>query len=417
MKDFTLTSKDWNIDGNKLGISPGDRIIMQGNRNEIEFHNLKGTPDNPILITADGITIKGIVQGGRVVIFSNCSYVKFMGVDSRFSITGGGQGVDFRDLSTDVECANVDFHDISYLGFACKTDPTCDTKTQRGGFILKNVAVHDCTFKNIMTGEAIYIGESHFWTTVSIVCAGKTIQVKEHEVQGVTIYDNIFENIGRDGIQIGACTLGCFVFDNKISNYGVTKEYGQGSGITINPGTFADVYRNVIDTGSGYGILAQGRGGNIHHNLIMNTGWGVVGSDNTKGDGGGIMLAAYEPADFKAFKVTNNTLLGINRYGVECFCEIGDNILDSNIIEMKSGQHIKLNSAKTLLKDTNNIKSLDMASLKLDADYAPMVGSPAISGSITAGAYIRKPVVETPTFEIVDGVVYAMAPSGRYKLN
>jgi hypothetical protein len=156
---------------------------------------------------------------------------------------------------------------------------------------------------------------------------------------------------------------------NKIKNFGMTKEYGQGSGVTWNPGSTGEVAYNTIDTGSGFGILAQGRGsGKIHHNVILNTG--------TKLDGGGIMVAAYTPIDLAGYEVYNNTLININRVGLEYYSPITwrDNVLQmsAGILKKQGGSAGKLTIAG------NNIEVFGNSDqLKLDANYAPLPTSPA----------------------------------------
>ena len=406
MSDIKLKPTDWNIDAAKYGIKPGDRVILTGKlRSDIVFTNLV---DN-VVISDEPSIIKGGVPGGRVVTFSNCKGVRITGSNAPLEITGGGQAIDFRDLSTDVEADNLYIHDVAYLAIAAKTDPTCDPKTQRGGFVLKNVYFHHNRIANIMTGEGYYIGESHYHTTVNVSCAGKVNAVKEHEVIGVQINNNTFENIGRDGIQVGATSAGCYIQDNKIKNFGMTKEYGQGSGITINPGTVAEVYNNIIDTGSGFGIIAQGPGGSkIHHNVIINTG--------TTKDGGGIMLASYGQ-NVGAYDVRNNTLLDINRVGIEYYSAAD---LNDNIINVKTGGQIIKIGASAKITDVGNMKFLgDRTFLKLDANYIPTKDSTVVPG-IGIGDYKKPiPVVkrEEGQLEIVttDGLVevFAVKPDGE----
>jgi hypothetical protein len=185
---------------------------------------------------------------------------------------------------------------------------------------------------------------------------------------------------------------------NKIHDFGYTKEYGQGSGVTWNPGSTGEVAYNTIDTGSGFGVLAQGRGsGKIHHNVILNTG--------TLVDGGGIMLAAYAPIDAAGYEVYNNTLEGINRVGVEYYSQFNP---QNNIINVVTGaQLVKKGGTVTIAIPASNIQlSGDPAQLKLSALYVPMEGSPAYRDSGDAGALqavrIPKPITYSGTVQVVE---------------
>ncbi len=392
--DYILASQDWNIAGAKY--KAGDRILLaHGTRNEIEFHDLKGAPGNPITVTTAGTTtIRGINPGGRVVIFYNCSHVRFTGgEDSKIDVTGGGQGVDFRDRSTDCEVDHIYFHDIGYSAVNMKTDPTCNSNTWRGNFVLYNPIVHDCTFKNIMTGEGIYIGESHWHTQLDRTCNGVPIKVKEHEVVGAKVYNNTFENIGRDACQIGGCPTGAKIYNNKLKNVGMTKEYGQGSGLQANPGTVAEIYDNYIETGSNFAIITQGPGGSvIRNNVIINTG--------STTDGGGIMTAQYIP-NGKPDYIYNNTLINVTRYGIQYFSPVE---VKDNIINVKTGYAIlnKGGGSGTIV-DTGNIKLVgDPVTLKLDVNYVPLVDSPAYGPVTDKGA---KQSVKAPIPVVENGFV------------
>lgn len=422
--DVTIPSSAWYVDIDKktnanayvLAVKPGQTVCFaDGVRGPIEFHNINGLQDLPITFAScGGTTLKG-GAGQHVVQFYNSSFVRVSGQQGPIDITGGGHGLYFRDLSTDVEAHTVAFHDLGYSGFEAKTDPTCDPKTWRGAFTLRNPRVINCTFDNIATGEAIYIGESHYATTFPLSgCASGVKSAQEHDVIGATVTGCRFKNIGRDAIQIGAST-GMVVTYNKIYNFGMTKEYGQGSGVTWNPGSTGEVAYNTIDTGSGFGILAQGRGsGKIHHNVVLNTGTPV--------DGGGIMLAAYAPIDAAGYEVYNNTLEGVNRVGIEYYSQFNP---QNNIINVVTGgQLIKKGGAVTVSIPTTNIQLIgDPVSLKLDPNYIPLIGSPAYRDPIDAGAMqsIKPPKItkEAGTVELIttDGIDawYLTTPSGKRK--
>lgn len=78
--------------------------------------------------------------------------------------------------------------------------------------------------------EGIYIGPS---------------KASETKVQGVVVTGNKLFRCGWDGIQIGNC--GYFVlYDNIVWDAGLSKEYGQDYGVTINPGSLGYCYNNQV---------------------------------------------------------------------------------------------------------------------------------------------------------------------------
>jgi hypothetical protein len=413
--DFTVKG-DQVLDNTKMGVKPGQTVCFSaGTYSWLYIQNFKGAPGLPITFknACDGkVIFNGGTGGSRVVWAINDQFIHFTGTGnpSEFygiEITGGGQGIDFRDRSSDIEFDHVYGHDIGYSFFNAKTDPVCGKpETQRGGFTMYNISYHDNKASNIKTGEAAYVGESHYVSGFKAACG----ILQEHDVVGVQFYNNTFENIGRDGIQVGSAISGLnLIYNNDIKNFGMTKEYGQGSGITINPGSIFEVYNNRVDTGSGYGILAQGPGGSkIHNNLIINTGW--------TSDGGGIMLAVYG-TPVGNYQVYSNTLVGVNRYGVEYFCSMD---LKNNVIEMASGTPLKASSTAKIT-DTGNVKTTDLLSLKLDVSFVPTETSPVTLG-VGYKDYVKPPpkiIREDATSELIttDGVEewFLVTPSGKRK--
>lgn len=371
--DFVIPLNAWQVDGNTLkgvngqvGVKPGDKVCFaSGIRADITFSNFQGAPGNPIIVTnmCDGQAIvKGLTAGtGRLMYMGNCQYIRVTGtgnpgIQYGIEMTVGVQAIDFRDLSTDVEADHIYVHDIGYSAFNAKTDPTCDPRTWRGAFTMRNVSFHDNKVSNT-GGEGIYIGESHFNTTVPVVCLGITLQAQEHEVIGAKVYNNIFENIGRDAIQVGAVTSGGEIHHNKITNFGTTNEYGQQSGIQINPGTNAEIYNNVIDTGTGFGLFAGGRGGShVYNNIIMNC------------QQGGIICADYPPLDPSGFIFSNNTLINNKVYGIYMLSE---NTLSNqwvnniNVGPASNFEFVHLNNPnKIKWTASNNIETNDINSVK-----------------------------------------------------
>ena len=371
--DFIIPASAYAVDGatlkgvnGQIGVKPGDKVCFaNGTRIDVMMTNFIGTAANPILITnmCDGqVRIQGAsAAAGRLMYMGNCKFVRVSGsgnpsVPYGIEMTVGVQGIDFRDLSTNVEADHLYIHDIGYSALNAKTDPTCDSKTWRGNFTMRDVWIHDNKVSNI-GGEGVYIGESHYHTTVPVSCNGTTIQAQEHETIGCKVYNNIFTNIGRDGIQVGAVTSGGEIHHNKITNFGTTNEYGQQSGIQINPGTNAEVYNNVVDTGTGFGLFAGGRGGShVYNNIIANC------------LQGGIICADYAPVDPSGFIFSNNTLINNKVYGIYMLSEAtSQNQFVNNIIvgTTESGyQYVKLNSPKVKWTESNNIKTTDISSVK-----------------------------------------------------
>ncbi len=366
--DFIISTAatEWMFDGAAKGVKPGDKICFaSGTRPPIAIYNINGTATNPVTITnmCDGkVTIKGSSGNPYSIEIHKSSNFKFSGAGNTsqqygIELTGTVFGIDVKELSTDFEIDHLKLTSLTDAGIIGKTDPTCDQSTWRGNFTMKNTKFHDNYIENI-GGEGFYIGNSHYHTTVAKSCSGTTINVQEHEVINVQVYNNIVKSTGRDGIQVGGATSGCTIHHNDIYNTGTTGEPTQNSGIQINPGTNADCHNNKVDTGTGTGIFDVGRGGShIYNNLIMN-----------QGDGG-ISAQDYPPVDTRGYIFANNTLINNKNYGMYMYSQNTlQNIFINNIIVAtnQSGyKYVALNNPSAIKwTASNNIQTADVNSIK-----------------------------------------------------
>lgn len=315
------------VDNNKIMAKPGQVVCIEsGTYSWAYIQNFKGTPEAPIIFRnmCDGKVILAAPKesGGRNIYAINNQFVVMDGAGNPnekygFEVSGGGQGIDFRDLSSGIELHHWYFHDIGYSAFNAKTDPTCDPKTQRkttanpAGFLMTYVYFHDNKLERIRDGEGAYVGESHYVDGVERICGGKKIMVLEHDVLDVRMNNNDLDYIGRDALQVGSART-CLITNNTIDYFGQKGEYGQMSGIQINPGTKAEVAYNTIRNGPGFAIFAGGTGGNyVHDNDISDVG--------TLLDGGGLFSVAYGVPDKSGNRFENNRLVNVKRVGIELY--------------------------------------------------------------------------------------------------
>lgn len=374
MSNFKITPKVYKVDG--AAYKPGDNLILMGPvRNDIMLVGLKGTQDKPITVTADEkLLIKGIYPGQRVVLFSGCSFIRFVGLDGApIEITGGGQAVDFRELSTNFEAAYLHIHHVGYSGINGKTDPTCDPKTWRGNFTLYYPWIHHCLIEDLTDGEGIYVGESHYHQTFPLKnCPTGVTSAKEHDVIGAKIHDNIVRRVGADGIQLGANIEDGYIGRNEVTEFGTKlingkPVFGQSSGIQANPGTVAIIEDNVVNGGSSFGIIAQGRSGTIvRRNRVSNT-------------VGGIMTVARETNDNGVLQVTKNTFTDITGVGVEYYSPVN---FDQNVIQVKTGSQLyKQGGSGGKITKPNNFELIgNSEQLGLDASGIPTAASKIPAG-------------------------------------
>ncbi|HZY78430.1 MAG TPA: T9SS type B sorting domain-containing protein [Cyclobacteriaceae bacterium] len=386
---ISTNNNDITFDGTAKNAKPGDKICFpNGTRTGMLFKNLKGTPEKPIIITnrCDGkATVQAPTSWGNVIEFQNSQYVivtgssnpsEFYGMD----ISGANFGVQIHDLSSDFEVDHLYIHDVLCTPLQAKTNPTCDTKTWRGNFTLRNINIHDLSLAN--TGcEAFYIGNSHYDIGVTLTCNNVSTKVWEHDVDGVKVINCKLLNIGNDGIQVGAAT-NAIIHDNIVINTGLNNNEAHMNGIQVGSGTTnAIVYNNIVDGAHGYGLADFG-GGTIYYNNIV-----------TNSLLPGIFLRDDAPAFApRGFTVVNNVVINSGYQSVYMLSENPvTSKLENNIIVTPVGlTHVYKNNSNVKLTDANNIKTFDITTVKFkdpnNKDYHLLAGAAAIdAGSDQTG--------------------------------
>lgn len=373
------------IDGKELDLKPGSVIGLDSKiaYGTLEFHNLVGTPDQPIIIKNCGGVVNIVATDKWHAIKTEFSkHYRITGGSAPgeygIRVKGGEMGLKLDALSTNFEVDHVEVFDQGFAGIMAKTDPTCDDRTIRGNFTMYDVFLHDNYVHNT-GGEGLYVGNS-FWDGMDREC-GKRLP---HEIRGLKIYNNIINNSGWEAIQVGCAIEGSEIYNNTIKNYGTVNRQYQNNGIQIGSGTGGSVYNNLIKDGPGNGMIIMGIGDNvIYNNIIVNSGANGIFCDER-----------YTPGE--GFKFINNTILNPKMDGIKLYAELVPmNTIVNNIIanpgnySTYSGSRtsddsfvylvnsdVKVNMANNLfVKSSSEVQFVDVA----NDNYRLNVGSPAIN--------------------------------------
>jgi len=392
--NFTIPAGSgiYTFDGIASGVKPGNVICLAaGARDRIIFKNVNGSASNYVkIINCNGQAKIGGPSVNQAISFARSRYFKLSGTgDSAtkygISIVGsapGTQGVHVFDLSSDCEIDHLEVTKTGFAGIMAKSDPSkdCSNKIyERPNFTMSNVVIHDNYIHDI-TGEGIYAGNS-FYSGATNYC-GTRVQYP-HEVRGVKIYNNIFDNCGWESIQLGAAVKDVEIHDNKIYNYGAANVYAQNGGIQVGVGSTGKVYNNFIKKGTGIAIFVQGLGDIfVHNNVIVNSGTYAI-------------LMSLKPTPLttdivpKGFlgpvRIMNNTIVNptLNDAVVkESVVGPAGNVLYNNLIVGGQSTWLKLRG-DTDWKTGNNVYIPSLANAKfvntsID-DYRLLAGSPAIN--------------------------------------
>ncbi|MEX1238552.1 MAG: right-handed parallel beta-helix repeat-containing protein [Cyclobacteriaceae bacterium] len=373
------------IDGKVLGLKPGSVICLNGAfiYGSLEFNNIVGTEDNPIIIKNCGGTANiRATNKWHAVRTSHSKYFRITGgsASGRYGINiqGGEMGLKLDGLSTNFEVDHVEITKVGFAGIMAKTDPTCDDATIRGNFTMYDVSLNH-NYVHATGGEGFYIGNS-FYDGMDRAC-GKRLP---HEIKGLKIFNNMVKNTGWEAIQVSCAIEGTEIYNNTIENYGtVNKEY-QNNGLQIGSGTGGAVYNNLIKKGTGNGMIIMGIGDNIiYNNIIVDAGSNGVFCDER-----------YTPGE--GYQFINNTIVNPKKDGIRLYSELVPmNTVINNIIvnpgsyasyegtRSKDDAFVYLASPDVNVNISNNLFVLSLEEIKfvnpLTDNYRLNPNSPAIN--------------------------------------
>lgn len=392
--DFTLTPTDgiWQFDGASAGVQPGDTICLTGTRAAgIIFKKLNGTRQHPIVIT-NACGAKTIINHGgwsNVFTVDSSSFVHITGARSNpvddygIEIRGGVMAMQLWALTTDVEVDHVKFENTGCVAIVAKTDPTCNPATWRANFTMKNVKLHH-NYVNGAGCEGFYVGNSHYDGYRTLPCNGSDLNIQEHRIDTVEIYNNILDKIGQDGIQVGGATM-TSIHHNTITRWARNGIEQHANGIQVGSGTtMAVVYNNKLDSG-GYCFADWGGGGKYFNNTGRNCfRGGFIMRDDP---------VAYAPA---GYTVVNNTLVNYNGYGYDQYFTNPSytNRIKNNIFAgrtTQTGYTIFRDGTSAFTDTSHNIKTTNPANVKFvdtgTGDYHLTSISPAINTGTNTSTY------------------------------
>jgi len=387
-------------------VKPGDTICLkQGVKSFLLLSFLHGSKEEPIVIqNVDGLVF---ITGGPNygVKFDSCSFVKFSGsgistlkygiIIDKF--TGAGMSVD--GLSTDIEIEAIEISNVGLAGIFAKTEPNCLFNSTRDKYTMRNLRIHDCHIR--ATGmEGMYIGSSKYSGQV-INCNGKDTTVLPHLIKGVSIYRNLVQETGWDGIQVSSADSGCVIYENDILNDSKLAETYQMSGILVGGGTAAQVYNNYISDGYGDGIDVASMGTQyIFNNLIINPGRSYKPDQNYSPYlKHGIYIGPDYTATANSYKILFNTIVSPKSFGVRFTDNLStQNIIANNIVVdpgsyPTAGESSYFNFTSTSVDVTlfNNITNRDINYLNFtnpgEGKYDLQASSPAVNTGVPVAGF------------------------------
>ncbi len=377
--DVTIEENILYVDGNALKITPGSTVCIKSSvKKYLGFANINGTAENPVIIINCGgkVTVKNNdwYYGIRI---NNCSHFRLTGTGEPkltygFAVMQTGDqipGVSIGMMSSDMEIDHIEIANTGFAGILAKTDPDCSGIPNRGNFVQKNTFIHDNYIHNTK-GEGVYLGFPHY-RGVFKDCNGISIRVLPHDLVGVRVYNNLLENIGREGLQVGCATSDVKIYSNKIENYGRNNDKYQSAGVHLSTGTTGELYNNMIADGSGPGLWLNGAGANFVYNNVFT---GIAKNGDMA-----ILLEDSMVAPGKGYHIINNTILSEASSGVVLnnnFNSSGNEFIN-NILVTARGDNFFSVANPDSWREVANISAEHTEGLYLDgfmlSDKSPMI--------------------------------------------
>ena len=305
---WPISEAEYIIDGkaNFVNVQPGDTLILEGQKNILIIRNLKGTPENPIVITNKAGRIFSINStAGFGISIQGCSHIRLVGrpINKVCGIqvtVPNGVGVGVGYFSENWEINGLEIGPTKAPGILAKTDPDCsftstrDKFTQQGGKIL-SCYIHDTGTEGIYFGSSAYNG-------LSVRCGNEDTLLMPHLIYNAEVAHNLVKNTGWDAIQI-ASTLNSSVHHNTVINDSKVEQRSHMNGIIAGLGFSGHIYNNLILNGNGNGIFSMARDSLIiDNNIIINPGYA-----SSNGGQYGIFLN-LESEESKWLQVNNNLI-------------------------------------------------------------------------------------------------------------
>lgn len=334
-------------------VKPGDVICIQaGVRSRLKFVGFQGTKEQPLIFkncggqvifdrTVDNTTLEG------ALIFDKSRYFRVTGTGSPNHKYGfyvrKTNGSALHATDSDFEIDHVEIGDAGFAGIFAKVEALCNNfEYHRGKFVMQNISIHDNYIHNTH-GEGMYIGSS--WYAGKKMDCGK---LYPPEIHGLRVFNNIVENTGADGIQIGCATKDVEVYNNTIRGYGLDPfKPVQNNGLMLNPGCSGKYYNNKIFNGSGMGIICFGIG-NVYmfNNLVVNAGYDGIFIDER---------SAMIPGT--GFHAHNNTIVTPGRDGMRINSRnsVGNTFINNIVVKPGSLSQEYYNKSQYLCAVDNTV--------------------------------------------------------------
>lgn len=267
-------------DGVALGIAPGDRVCVMGDRELLRIQHFTGTAEAPITVLNCGgvVNIHNEDRAYALVIEAESEHVVVTGTGTPGSFYGfrvsapattpyAAMGIWIQGRATDIEVDHAEVFDTGFAGVMAKTDPQCEDADAWPTFVQRNVHLHDLWVHDT-GGEGFYIGSTQS-QGYARTCNGTDVVFPPHDLDGIEVDHVLIEDTGWDGIQIGYARTGCSFHDSVVRRVGRRGETYQEQGLQIGTASACEVRRVDLRDGPAMGIIVLESGSSLFADNVI----------------------------------------------------------------------------------------------------------------------------------------------------
>lgn len=357
--DHVIAVDQVSLDGDALGVKPGQSVCLApGQRAALRLSSFHGTEEAPIVIrNCDGVAHIENQDRGYGLTVDTSEHLQITGTGDASAPYGiyvraakvaagpgdySAMGVAVSGYSHYLEIDHLEIVDAGFAGIMVKTDPTCESPDLRE-HVQREVRLHHNLIRN-PGGEGFYLGSTGYPSRTRN-CSGTDIPTYPHRHEGLYVHDNVVEDAGWDGLQIGVTPKDCHVYRNTIIRPGRLNEELQSQGFQFGGTSSCAVHSNHLRGGPAMGIIILEAGDmKVYNNVIVDFGGAGIYAN----------LRDAGPAGAR-YQLLHNTIIRAAQEGIQVFGPgLGDSVAYNNLV-LESGAAAVSAGGDVAWEASNNI--------------------------------------------------------------